>query len=204
MKPTPRSAEVAASEDQLVERARSHDFAAFEELVARNRSRVYSFALHALQDPAAAEQVLQATFLSAWDALSMHEPVEPFLPWLFRLSAGHLRRLMPKRTSASATRQQALARPQFLANGALAAAPGDWGSRATAQGVDALRLEVTAAYADLPTEHRAALVFRDLGDLSFPEMAKVLKTPVAVIKQRVHEARLSLLFAARTADHAAG
>jgi RNA polymerase sigma-70 factor (ECF subfamily) len=171
----------------LVDRARAHDFAAFEQLVARHRARVYALALQALQDPAAAEQAVQDTFLAAWEALPGLKAGEPFLPWLTVVCAGLLSKRMPQGAQADAGKR--LAQPRFHSSGALAEPARDWRARATVAGAHDLR----HAVADLPTEHRTAFVFRDLGRLTYREIADVLGTTAVVVRRRVHEARLALL-----------
>ena len=57
------------TDEELVRRAQRGDRAAFDELVARHRDRVYAVALRLTRNPADAEDALQDTFLNAYRAL---------------------------------------------------------------------------------------------------------------------------------------
>ena len=58
-----------SSDARLVKRAARGDRAAFDELVARHRDRVWAIALRMCRDRDDAEDVLQETFIAAWRAL---------------------------------------------------------------------------------------------------------------------------------------
>ena len=44
----------------------------------------------------------------------------------------------------------------------------------------------------LPTDFRAAVVLRDVNDLSYEEMAEALRIPVGTVKSRLNRARTML------------
>jgi RNA polymerase sigma-70 factor, ECF subfamily len=60
--------------------------------------------------------------------------------------------------------------------------------------VDALvdRLDVDAALAGLPHEFRVAVVLRDLCDLDYAEIARVLGIPAGTVKSRIARGRATL------------
>src|SRR5690349_6124150 len=57
---------LALSDDELVQRARRHDVAAFEALIDRHEEKVYRLAMRFVRNESDAREVLQETFLSAW------------------------------------------------------------------------------------------------------------------------------------------
>jgi RNA polymerase sigma-70 factor (ECF subfamily) len=66
------------------------------------------------------------------------------------------------------------------------------GDRTGGVGGVAGRLDVDAAVAQLPPEFRAAVVLRDLCDLDYAEIARVLDVPVGTVRSRIARGRARL------------
>ncbi|HXG40847.1 MAG TPA: sigma-70 family RNA polymerase sigma factor, partial [Candidatus Limnocylindrales bacterium] len=60
--------------------------AAYAELVRRHRPRLYNLAYRLTNDRAAAEDVVQETFLSAFRAIERFEPRPSLAAWLNRIA----------------------------------------------------------------------------------------------------------------------
>lgn len=72
-------------EEALLRRAQGGDARAFEPLVAGHAPRVWRLACRMVGQSDAAE-VVQQTFLAAWEALPRFRPGEPFAPWLMTIA----------------------------------------------------------------------------------------------------------------------
>jgi RNA polymerase sigma-70 factor (ECF subfamily) len=70
----------------LVQAARSGSLEAFEQLFRDHERRIYGLALHMLGDVGAAEDVLQDTFLRAWENLHRLRHDKAFSGWLRRIA----------------------------------------------------------------------------------------------------------------------
>jgi RNA polymerase sigma-70 factor (ECF subfamily) len=188
--------QVANEDRALVERARGRDVAAFEELVARYRSKVYGLALRMMKDPGDAEEVLQETFLSAWQNLPSFRGESAFGSWAFRICANFcLMRLRRKKVEATEAEAQAqLPGPRFDSSGTLLNAPSyDWSRGTEEKALDnELRKAIEEATATLPDEHRTVFLLKDIEGLSYEEIAETLGTTVPAVKSRLHRARLAL------------
>jgi RNA polymerase sigma factor (sigma-70 family) len=75
------------AERQLVERARSGDRAAYEELVLAYGTVSFRTAYLLTGSAEDAEEAAQDGFVKAWRALPRFRPDEPFRPWLLRIVA---------------------------------------------------------------------------------------------------------------------
>jgi RNA polymerase sigma-70 factor, ECF subfamily len=189
-----------ASDDQrLVERARQRDVAAFELLVSRYRSKVYGLALRMMQDPSDAEEVLQETFISAWQNLPGFRGESAFGSWLYRVCANFcLMRLRRKKIEAvDETPQQPgqeLPGPRFDSEGQLLAQPSyDWSRGTEEKALDhELRRAIEQATNRLPDDHRTVFLLKDVEGLSYEEIAESMGTTVPAVKSRLHRARLAL------------
>ena len=84
----------------LVRRARRGDQRAFEALYQRHARAVHGFAMRVSPDPAAAEDIVQDTFLKLFGFLGGFRDDAPLRPWLKRVAANlaidRLRRQRPQ------------------------------------------------------------------------------------------------------------
>lgn len=96
------SPRVAASDDGLVDRARKGDVDAFEQLYRLHAGRVYALCLRLAADPVVARELVQDTFVKAWDALPRFRADASLTTWLHRIAVNALlerRRGEKRRTS---------------------------------------------------------------------------------------------------------
>lgn len=77
---------LATTDEQLVERVRSGDRQAFEELVKRYHQRLVSFLLTILGNADDAHEVAQDTFVKAYQSVASLRSGEALSPWLFRIA----------------------------------------------------------------------------------------------------------------------
>jgi RNA polymerase sigma-70 factor, ECF subfamily len=179
----------AASDRDLVDRARGGDAEAFGLLVRRHQKRIFRLAVHLTKSATEAEDITQDTFVRAYQALSRFDGrSEPFT-WLYRiavnLSLNHLRQRKSRKVDHSDDDPRIAAmlsetRPGMQADPASAADQRKL-AEALCAGVDALSETL-----------RTTLVLVSIDGLSHEQAAEVLGCPVGTIAWRVHEARRKL------------
>jgi RNA polymerase sigma-70 factor (ECF subfamily) len=171
-------------EDVLVQRARTGDMEAFEELVMRHADRLFatlrSFGLDELE----AHEVAQETFLRAWRALPGFEGRARFFTWLYRIAFNEAQRLLARRPPAGLLVSSELASVDDLPD----REPGPAARLETEE----LRVTLRRALSEIPIELRAAVVLRDVEGLSTRDAASVLELGEAAFKSRLHRGRLAL------------
>jgi RNA polymerase sigma-70 factor, ECF subfamily len=178
-----------SEEAELVGRAVRGDRAAFEALVRAHRGAVYRFALRMTRDEAAAEDVLQETFLSALRHLEGWRGEGGVRPWLLAIAHRQLLRRV-RRRAAEPAQHEALDSLEVLGLEA------GWGSPLEAEALRE-RLErravLEAALARLDEPERAVLWWRDVEGLSGEATAQLAGLTVPAMKSRLHRARLRLV-----------
>ena len=177
----------------LIARAQRRQIAAFDELVSRYRSKVYSLALRMLSDTSEAEEVVQEAFLSAWQSLPAFRGDSAFGSWLYRICA-NLCLMRLRRTRIEARAAERLPGPSYDAEGTLFGTPSyDW-TRGTEEKVldRELRSAIEHATSLLSHENRAVFLLVDVEGLSYEEVARILRLSVPAVKSRLHRARLAL------------
>lgn len=85
------------SDDNLVERARQHDLAAFEALMRRHNRRIFRVARGVLRDSDEAQDAVQEAYLRAFTRLDTYQPTGKFGAWLTRVALNEA--LMMRRRS---------------------------------------------------------------------------------------------------------
>jgi len=166
----------------LVERALRGDGDAFATLFDRHAARVYALAYRILGRDSEAEDVTQDAFLHALNALPTLRRGGSFRPWVMRIATN----------LAWATLRQRMRLPQAeLTEAVVETHPdmGRWGSPEAmglaAEDQRAVRLTLDR----LAPTHRAALAMREIGGLSYADIAASLGTTTGSVEVLLFRAR---------------
>jgi RNA polymerase sigma-70 factor (ECF subfamily) len=163
----------------LVERCRSGDLAAFEELYRAHAGKLFSVACRMLGNPTDAEDLLQEIFLSAHRKLDGFRGESALGTWLYRLATNHC--LDYLRSRAARTNQLTDALDDELGH-FQAGSPGLADQTVT-------KMDLERALARLPEGCRAAFVLHDVQGLEHREVAEALGIAEGTSKSQVHKAR---------------
>ncbi|MBT8048335.1 MAG: RNA polymerase sigma factor [Xanthomonadales bacterium] len=161
----------------MVERARNGDAEAFENLYRQHRDRIYGLVWRLCGgDKALAEDLLQESFVRAWQKLDSFKGKSLFGTWLHRLSVNVA-------LSDRRSRMRYLERETALEGAAERGATGDKDVYA------GLRMDLEQAIARLPERARTVLVLYDIEGYSHAEIAETAGMAVGSSKAQLHRAR---------------
>ena len=178
---------LAVGEAALIQRARAGDQDAFSMLVRLHQRQVYTLALRMLRDPEEASEAAQDVFLAAWQGLSRFREEARFATWLYRITYRHCLKISEGRKRDEA------ARAEMAAEHAREQGPQGALANAHARAAEAeVRETVRAEIALLPPKYRHALVLRHLQELSYEEIADVMRMPIGTVKTHLFRARALL------------
>jgi RNA polymerase sigma-70 factor (ECF subfamily) len=174
-------------EGTLLIRVGGGDRGAMAELIDRVQGPLWRVCLAWAGDEGAAEDALQETFIAILrHASSFHGASAR--AWMFQIARNAARRRHRRRAGEPA---------RFEGEEALALRAG-WGADPFDLVAAGESERVAArALAALDDDDRAVLTLRDIEGLSGPEVAAALEVPLAVMKSRLHRARLRWMAAAR-------
>jgi RNA polymerase sigma-70 factor, ECF subfamily len=180
----------ATSEDRaLVGAAQRGDAAAFEELVARHRDKVYSRAFSIMRQEQEALDVSQEAWIKAWQRLGQFQQESSFTTWVTRivinLSLDQLRR--QKRFAA-----QSVEELDEESGGVERQMPVVMGNPTAGLEQAELRKRIDEAMGRLSVEHRTALVLLEFEELEYKEIAKRMKCSLGTVMSRIFYARRKL------------
>ncbi len=140
-----------------------------------------------------AEDVLQETFLSAFESISRFEGRSKLSTWLYRIAYNaSLMRLRKRGQMTTFSLDQPVSTDAEVGE-PVSRQLVDWSSVPDDQLLTAeARQEMDRAIAELPETLRSTFVLRDIQGLSGAETAQVLGITVQAVKNRLHRARLRL------------
>jgi RNA polymerase sigma-70 factor (ECF subfamily) len=171
----------------LIERARSGDPRAFDDLARREERALYRHAARIVGPGADAEDVVQDAFLSAWKSIRSFEGTS-FRAWLFRIVTNRaLDRVRSRKRRAELPLEPADDEDVTWAE---PAAPGPELADIAASR-EALAV-VEEALRGVPEEQRAALLLRDVEGFAYEEIAIMTSVEVGTVKSRIHRARVAV------------
>ena len=147
---------------------------AFSELFRRFSSPVYGFFRRRLENPSRAEELAQETFVAVLRGIERYEPRATFRSYLYGIA---MRILMVER------RKSARREP----SGSAAAA-----SDPSADSCVDAAIWVQRAIDQLDGDHRDILLLREYEQLTYDEIAALLRLPVNTVRSRLFRARTAL------------
>ena len=169
-------------DDDWVRRAQAGDRKAFSELVRRYQDRVYRHLLRMLGLHDDALELTQDAFVKAWQALPQWQPEAQFRTWLIRIA---------NNTALDALRRRKLVEFVPLEDSFDAPDSGPDPER-QAQATQEVR-QLEASLKRLAPEHREILLLREVEEMSYEEIGRVLSLSEGTVKSRLARARTALI-----------
>lgn len=169
-------------ESLLVEKAKL-DPEAFGKLYDLHYDRIMAYVFRRTMDISITEDLTSTTFLKALRALPKYDHNAPLRVWLYRIATNEVRmywRRAGKHSRFEDARRWKMAYGRVEFSGTCVEDTEDFQERLN-------RLdEVRRALESLPERYRAPLALRYFENVSYEEIAAVLKKPVGTVKVHVH------------------
>jgi RNA polymerase sigma-70 factor (ECF subfamily) len=182
---------VAEDDIALVRRCQKGDALAFEQLVIKYRSKVFSMIYGMVQNEQDAWDLAQEGFIKAWRSIHRFKGQASFYTWLYRIvtnvAIDSLRRKGFKKTA------------EF--DDQIAANEVEPGSKTVPtpdplphQGLEReeIRQRIEQAIGKLSPEHRAVVVMKEIEELQYNEIAEALGCSIGTVMSRLFYARKKL------------
>jgi RNA polymerase sigma-70 factor (ECF subfamily) len=179
-----------ADEAILVAQSREGDRIAFGELVRRYQGKIFRLAQHVTQNREDAEDVLQETFLKAYEHLDQFKGDSKFYTWIVRIAVNQaLMKLRRRKTDKSVSLDEQIDTGEDTMLREIAAWDEDPEQRFSREELATI---LDSAVDGLEPIYRSVFILRDVEDLSTEETAKALDLSVPAVKSRLLRARLQL------------
>jgi RNA polymerase sigma-70 factor (ECF subfamily) len=184
------SSQTSFDESTLVAQAREGDTRAFGELVRRYEGKIFRLAQHVTQNREDAEDVLQETFLKAYEHLDQFKGDSKFYTWIVRIAVNQaLMKLRRRKTDKSVSLDETIDTGEDTITREIAAWDEDPEQRFSREELGEI---LDTAVESLEPPYRSVFVLRDIEELSTEETAEALNLSVPAVKSRLLRARLQL------------
>jgi len=177
------------SEDELlVRKCKGGDLDAFDELVRRYQSKVYTVAFRFMGNHADAGDLAQEAFIRVFQALASFRGDSSFATWIYRIASNVCRDELRKQQ-----RQKKVSLDEMIAYGGVSPllVDGDPSPQEQLERSE-LKDQVQRHLNELSGDHRLILVMRDIQGMPYDEIASALDCSVGTIKSRLSRARQAL------------
>lgn len=178
-----------SAEETLIREAQQGNMAAFEELVARHRDKIYNRALSMVRNEEDAIDLSQEAWVKCWQRLNQFQGDSSFSTWMTRIAINlcldHLRKQKRGRMESiqqmeedqgSLERQMPLVQPN----------PTEGLER------EDLRKRIDKALAQLSHEHRTVLILHEFEEMEYKLIAKKVGCSIGTVMSRLFYARRKL------------
>lgn len=158
----------------------------FNVLVEKYQPRIIQLSIHFVADPSEAKDISQETFIRAYRGLGHFKGDSSFYTWLYRIGINTAKNYLKSKQLQSARHPQSLddlehwnERPLFEE------------SETPEQMIAGEELEAVIfdSIDHMPADLKATLTLREIGGLSYEDIADLLDCPVGTIRSRLHRAR---------------
>lgn len=179
--------EYELSDEILIKKFQDGDVEAYNQIVYRYKDRLYNFIYRFVNDLDRAEDLVQDTFLKLYTHKHSYREIAKFSTWLYTI-AGNLARTelrkIKRRRTFSVTELSYEDREYIIASSD--SGPDD---EHVSQNFER---NVQRALAELPDDFKTIIILRDIQELSYDEISKIVGVPLGTVKSRINRGRIKL------------
>lgn len=175
---------------ELVNKARTGDAVAFASLVKRYEGKIFRLAMNITQNREDAEDVLQESFLKAYEHLDQFQGNSKFYTWIVRIAVNQaLMKLRKRKSDRSVSLDEQIDTGEDTVVREIAAWDPDPEEQLSRGELQTILAEAVDSLAPI---YRTVFTLRDVDGLSTEETAEALDLSVPAVKSRLLRARLQL------------
>ncbi|MFQ6604503.1 MAG: sigma-70 family RNA polymerase sigma factor [Fidelibacterota bacterium] len=181
------ASEFRFTDEELIGRFQQGDEQAYIELVNRYKDRLMAFVYNFISDPVLAEDIVQDTMVKLYTHRHYYKEIAKFSTWIYTI-AGNLAKTELRKKK----RRKTVYLSQIGVDGKDYEIPWvDHESGTEVQGEYAEK-RLQEAIQELPLHFRTVVILRDIQELSYEEISKIVNVPLGTVKSRINRARLQL------------
>ncbi len=182
-----RSTKFRPSDEELIAKFQDGDVYAFDVLVRRYKDQLLNFVFRFLGSREESEDVVQDTFLRVYRNRHAYQRIAKFSTWIYTIAGNLAKTELRKRK-----------RRRMFSLSHMGYEQKDYEIEDTAfdpeRDVDGIMKGsiIEKEIQNLPPKFREVIILRDVQELSYEEISKIIKAPLGTVKSRVNRARLRL------------
>lgn len=178
------------SDFQLIKLVKDGQTDAFKSLITKYKDKVFTVAYSYTSDYAESDDITQIVFLKVYTNLSKFEERAAFSTWLYRIAVNECFNSLKKRKKNTFSLESTIAsKDDLYLKDMLADSSLDIENNLAKKEEFS---KVRKALLELPKKYRMIVTLRDIEDLSYDEISKILKISDAKVKVWLFRARNKL------------
>ena len=175
------------TDEQLIKKFQNGDVGAYNQIVYRYKDRLLNFIYRFLNDIERSEDLVQDTLLKLYTHKDSYKEIAKFSTWLYTIAANLARteiRKIKRRKTFSVTELSYEDREFIIKSTDL-----EPGEENFSQNFEK---NVQRALAELPDDFKTIIILRDIQELSYDEISKIVEVPLGTVKSRINRGRVKL------------
>ena len=175
------------SDEVLIKKFQNGDISAYNQIVYRYKDRLLNFIYRYLNDIDRAEDLLQDTFMKLYTHKDSYKEIAKFSTWLYTIAANlsktELRKL--KRRKTFSVTELSREDRKFIIRGS----ENDPSEQYLNDNLDR---NIQKSLSELPNDFKTIIILRDIQELSYDEISKIVGLPLGTVKSRINRGRIKL------------
>ena len=175
------------TDEQLIKKFQEGDVGAYNQIVFRYKDRLLNFIYRFLNDLDRSEDLVQDTLLKLYTHKDSYKEIAKFSTWLYTIAANLARtelRKIKRRKTFSITELSYNDREFVISS--TDEGPGEENFSQN------FEKNVQRALAELPDDFKTIIILRDIQELSYDEISKIVEVPLGTVKSRINRGRVKL------------
>ncbi len=179
--------QIRYTDEELIARFQKGDEQAYTELVIRYRDKLMTFVFRFVNDMEQAEDIIQDTMLKLYTHKHYYRNIAKFSTWIYTIAGNLAKTELRKKKTRKVTNISQMG-PEDRDYELPSVAP------ETDEVVQSEYIEkkIQAAIQNLPLHFRTVTILRDIQELSYEEISKIVEVPLGTVKSRINRARLTI------------
>ena len=175
------------SDEILIKKFQDGDVGAYNQLVFRFKDRLLNFIYRFVNDLDLAEDLVQDTLLKLYTHKDSYREIAKFSTWLYTIAANLARTELRKKKRRKTFSVTELSREdrEFI----IVSSDVDPSEDLSSQNFER---NIQLALAELPDDFKTIIILRDIQELSYDEISKIVKVPLGTVKSRINRGRVKL------------
>ena len=187
MGPLAMDNEFKFSDEELILRFQKGDEQSYIELVNRYRDRLINFIYRFVNDIESAEDIVQDALLKVYTHKHYYKNIAKFSTWLYTIAANLAKTELRKKKTRKVTNLSQMG-PEDKDYELTSNEPAT--DKATQN--EYLEKRIQIAVNKLPLHFKTVTILREIQELSYEEISKIVDVPLGTVKSRIIRARLQL------------
>ena len=172
------------NDEELILRFQNGDRAAYTQLVNKYRDRIINFIFRFVGDMDSAQDLAQDTFFKFYQKKDSYKQIAKFSTWLYTIAANLAKTELRKNKRRKTSTVSDLSKNDY--------------EFTIVDTEEDNEMDIKEAYfleksiLDLDVEFRTIIILREIQELSYESISKILKLPLGTVKSRINRGKLKL------------